>query len=77
MIITEVLWDGVESINTYRSKSAKVSDEGWWMVARTVFPSFAIFCKAVITLSAMNESNPDVGSSTKSKFGFVMIWNHE
>jgi hypothetical protein len=39
----------------------KMVAEGWWMVHTTEVPRLAMFFTAVITLSAPNESKPDVG----------------
>ena len=50
---------------------AKTCEEGWCIVQMTVLPREASFLRLVTTLSAMNESRPDVGSSQNNKDGFV------
>jgi len=53
---------------------AKTCEEGWCIVQMTVLPREASFLRLVTTLSAMNESRPDVGSSQNNKDGFVRAW---
>lgn len=38
-----------------------------------VLPDLDISCSALTTVSAMNESKPDVGSSTNIRGGFVKV----
>jgi len=44
------------------------------IVQMIVLPRAARFLREVTTLSAMNESSPDVGSSQNNKDGFVRVW---
>lgn len=53
-----------------RSNSLKISDDGWWMVLTTFTPRSASCLRFSITCSAVEESNPVVGSSKNSKLGF-------
>jgi len=54
-----------------RSNMAKTCEDGWWMVETTVRPPLANRLRHTTTLSAMNESSPDVGSSQNSSDGLV------
>ena len=52
-------------------KSAKTSEDGWWIVVTTVQPLRASDERSVTTLHAVNESSPLVGSSRKSTAGRI------
>mmetsp|Transcript_22804 Transcript_22804/g.55376 ORF Transcript_22804/g.55376 Transcript_22804/m.55376 type:complete len:219 (+) Transcript_22804:1391-2047(+) len=54
------------------SKIWKVSDEGWWIVLITLHPRLQRRFNVRTTLYAELESSPEVGSSRKRIFGFVM-----
>lgn len=54
-----------------RSNSAKISELGWWIVETTVRPDFASLLRKRITLRAVVESNPVVGSSRKMIDGLM------
>ena len=49
-------------------------DEGWWIEQMIVLPCDAISLSREMTLIAMNESNPLVGSSQNIIDGFVRIY---
>jgi hypothetical protein len=53
------------------SNSAKISDEGWWIV-ETIFTPLLLKCfKSSTTYKAVELSNPVVGSSKNTILGFV------
>mmetsp|Transcript_7178 Transcript_7178/g.11912 ORF Transcript_7178/g.11912 Transcript_7178/m.11912 type:complete len:328 (+) Transcript_7178:857-1840(+) len=45
------------------SNDSKISEEGWWMVNRTLAPALATFFRTLQSCKAENESRPEVGSS--------------
>lgn len=55
------------------SSRSKMRDDGWWMVRTTVLPVRAMLWTFSITLWALVESKPDVGSSRKSSDGPWMM----
>lgn len=61
--------------STYSSKRANTSDDGWWIVQRTVWPLCTSIFKHCMTLDAMKESRPEVGSSQNIKGGFIRSFN--
>lgn len=63
--------DRPSAINMILSNIPNSSELGWWIVTMIVFPLLASFFRTVRTLCAINESNPEVGSSHSSKCGSV------
>lgn len=55
------------------SRSNWILDEGWCIVRITVLPDRAMWCTFSMTLCALVESKPEVGSSRKSKDGPWMM----
>mmetsp|Transcript_7179 Transcript_7179/g.11915 ORF Transcript_7179/g.11915 Transcript_7179/m.11915 type:complete len:301 (+) Transcript_7179:857-1759(+) len=53
------------------SNDSKISEEGWWMVNRTLAPALATFFRTLQSCKAENESRPEVGSSRNTMLGFV------
>ena len=53
------------------SNLRKVSAEGVWIVAIIVRPRLDSFLRSFAILKADIESNPDVGSSSRTKLGLV------
>lgn len=51
------------------SRSIRMRCDGWWMVRITVLPLRAMWCTLSMTLWALVESRPEVGSSRKSNEG--------
>jgi hypothetical protein len=52
------------------SNDLKISDEGWWIVKRTLAPAFATFFSTWHNCTAEKLSNPLVGSSKNTNAGF-------
>ncbi|KAH0458849.1 hypothetical protein IEQ34_011663 [Dendrobium chrysotoxum] len=46
---------------------------GWWIEVTTTLPVLAILCSTFITLNALVESSPEVGSSRKRSMGSWMM----
>lgn len=61
--------------STYSSKRENTSDDGWWIVQRTVWPLCTSIFKHCMTLDAMKESRPEVGSSQNIRGGFIRSLN--
>jgi hypothetical protein len=55
------------------SRSDWILHEGWWIVRITVLPERAMWCTFSMTLWALVESRPEVGSSRKSNDGPWMM----